>query len=192
MPKQVDVAAQRQEIRSAARKVFGRKGVRGTGLGHVARAAGMGRTSLYHYYPDKDALLRDLVLEMLAGERELFRACLRAPGPVVPRVHRLVDGCVALFDDWASLGRLFIDLRLGEAVRFRKFFREIREELASALREGRARGEVSAALDPLLVGVTLIGAIDGLLIQHFLDNGALDPEALRGELHRVVDRVLAP
>ncbi|MBW2237392.1 MAG: TetR/AcrR family transcriptional regulator [Deltaproteobacteria bacterium] len=173
MPKQVDAAAQRREIRSAARRVFARRGVPGTGLGHVARAAGMGRTSLYHYYADKDALLHDLVAETLEGERELFHACLRAEGSVLDRVQQLTDGCVALFEDWASLGRLFIDLRLRDA-------------------EGQRRGEVTAELDPLLAGATLIGAIDGLLIQHFLDSKALDPDALRVELRRIVRAVLAP
>jgi len=191
VPKQIDASAQRREIRRAARRVFGRKGVQGTGLAHVARAAGMGRSSLYHYYPDKEALLRDLVHETLAEERELFRACLRSPGPVLDRVHRLTDGCVALLDGWASLGRLFIDLRMGDTSRFRRFFREIRSELAETLREGQRSGEIAADLDPFLTGATLIGAIDGLLIQHFLDSRALAPEALRAELRRTVSRVLS-
>jgi len=158
----------------------------------VAQAAGMGRTSLYHYYPDKDALLHDLVAETLAGERALFHSCLAGGGPVRERIGRLTDGCVGLFADWAALGRLFIDLRLRDAERFRGFFREIRGEFAEVLREGQRSGEVSAELEPVLTAATLIGAIDGLLIQHFLDSEALDPEALRGELRRVVARVLAP
>lgn len=192
MPKQVDASAQREEIRRAARRVFAHKGIPGTGLAHVARAAGMGRSSLYHYYADKDALLHDLVAEALAGERALFHACLAGPDPVALRVQRLVDGCVALFDDWASLGRLFIDLRMRDGVRFRSFFREIRDELAGVLREGQARGEVAADADPLLTAATLIGAIDGLLIQHFLDPGAFDADALRRELGRIARRAVAP
>ncbi len=192
MPKQVDAQAQRGEIRRAARRVFARKGVRGTGLEHVARAAGMGRSSLYHYYPDKDALLRDLVAETLAEERALFRACLRAEAPVLERVERLVEGCVGLFETWASLGRLFLDLRLRDGRGFRRFFREVREEFAEVLREGQARGEVAAEVDPFLAGATLIGAIDGLLIQHFIDGEAFDPQALRDELLRVARRALAP
>lgn len=192
MPKQVDAAAQRREIRRAARRVFARRGVPGTGLAHVARAAGMGRSSLYHYYPDKQALVRDLIADTLAGERALFRACLRGEGGVLERIGRLMDGCVALFDEWASLGRLFIDLRLRDAVGFRRFFREIRDEFASVLREGQRSGEVAADVDPLLAGATLIGAIDGLLFQHFLDSKAFEPEALRRELRRIAKRVIEP
>ena len=192
MPKQVDAGAQRAEIRHAARRVFAQAGLAGTGLARVARAAGMGRSSLYHYYPDKESLLRDLVADALAEERALFHACLRCDAPVLERVERLLDGCVALFDSWASLGRLFIDLRLRDVVGFRAFFREIRDEFAAVLREGQARGEIAAEVDPLLAGATLIGAIDGLLIQHFLDSQALDPEALRAELGRIASRALSP
>ena len=82
--------------------------------------------------------------------------------------------------------------RLRDAKGFREFFREVREEFAEVLREGQARGEVAPDLDPLLAGATLIGAIDGLLIQHFLDDEAFEREALRAELERIARRVLAP
>ncbi|NNL67364.1 MAG: TetR family transcriptional regulator, partial [Myxococcales bacterium] len=38
MPKQVDAVEQRRTIRRAARRVFARRGVHGTGLAHVATA----------------------------------------------------------------------------------------------------------------------------------------------------------
>ena len=192
MPKQVDAALQRQEIREAARRVFASRGVRGTGLAHVADAAGMGRSSLYHYYPDKEALLRALIDETLAEERALFRTCLRSEGSVLERVQRLLDGCIAMLDAWASLGRLFLDLRLRDVEGFREFFREIRDELTAVIDEGRRRGEVARDVDPPLAAATLIGAIDGLLFQHFLDAEAFDPEAMRRELGRFARRTLEP
>ena len=192
MPKQVDAAAQRHQIRHAARRVFAQQGIPQTGLAHVARAAGMGRSSLYHYYPDKDALLHDLIRDVLAEERALFDACLGGEGSVLERVERLLDGCLALFESWASLGRLFIDLRLRDAVGFRDFFREVRAQLAAVLREGQRCGEVAPEVDPELAGATLIGAIDGLLFQHFLDREAFEPERLRRELGRIAKRALTP
>jgi len=192
MPKQVDASEQRREIRDAARAVFARRGVKGTGLTHVADAVGLGRSSLYHYYPDKDALLRDLVLETLREERALFRTCLRGPGSAEERVLRLMDANVALFDAWVGLGRVTIELRLGDAKRFRRFFREVRTELADVLRAGQGVGEVDPALDPDLCAAVLIGAIDGLLLQHLVDPQALDVEALRTELRRVARRALVP
>jgi AcrR family transcriptional regulator len=190
MPKQVDAAALKREIRSAARQVFARRGVRGTGLTHVAEEVGMGRSSLYHYYPDKDALLSDLVIEMLRQERALFRTCLRGPGSVLARVRHLLDTNVALFDDWAAVGRVMVELRLNDARRFRRFFRGFRAELAAALVEGQASGEIDSGLDTEMSAATLIGAIDGLLFQYFLDPRALPKERVRKALHSIVSRSL--
>ena len=192
MPKQVDATALRRDIRRAARRVFAGKGVQGTGLGHVAREAGMGRSSLYHYYPDKDALLGDLMAETLRDEAALFRASLRGEGGTQERLHRLMDSCVAMLDEWAAAFRMMHDFRLRDASRFAGHLREMREELAECLRQGQQLGEVVASLDPESAAATLIGAIDGLLLQHFLDPRALDPDALRSELRRVVTRVVAP
>ena len=76
MPKVVDAAEQRSRIREAARQVFARRGVAGTGLVHVAKAARISRSNLYHYYPDKAAPFRDLAQELLDEEEALFRAAL--------------------------------------------------------------------------------------------------------------------
>ena len=190
MPKRVDAAAQRGEIRDAARRVFARRGVSGTGLAHVAREVGMGRTSLYHYYADKDSLLADLLRETLADESALFRTHLRAEGTAVSRVLALFDACIALFGQWADVGRMLLDFRLRDAEHFRRYFREFRGELARALREGQDSGEIDLDLDPVHASATLFGAIDGLLLQHFLDPKALDLDALRAELRRIVLRTL--
>lgn len=193
MPKIVDATAQRLEIREAARQVFARRGVRGTGLTHVAEAAGMGRSSLYHYYPDKDALLRDLVRHTLDQERALFRACLRGEGPPLKRIERLMGSCVDLFPEWAAFGRMLLDLRVADARLFRNFFREARGELADVIREGQRSGAVRTGFEPQLMAATLIGMIDGLLFQHFADPRALgDPKRVAAALCDDTRRLLEP
>ena len=193
MPRLVDPVAQRREIVRAARRVFGRRGLKGTGLTHVARAAGMGRSSLYHYYPDKQALVRDLVQDLLAEEEELFASALDEPGPPRERIERLARRLIELFEPWSAVGRLLFDLRSSETARFRVFFRTVREALAAAIAEGQATGEIDAALDPVLAASTIIGAVDGLLLQHFVDARAFpDRDALADALAGAVGKVLRP
>jgi AcrR family transcriptional regulator len=192
MPKIVDAALQRRQICEAARQVFARRGVVGTGLTHVAKAAGMGRSSLYHYYPDKPTLLRDLARQLLDDELAVFVAVLRGDGAPGERVERLARGMVTLFDEYAASFRMVFDLRLRDAGRFKIFFRKIRKELAAVIAEGQAQGEFDAALDPALAASTLIGAIDGLLFQHFADGRAFPQlDALGDELVRISRKGLA-
>jgi len=191
MPKIVDPIRQRQDIRAAALHVFARRGVRGTGLAHVAEAAGMGRSSLYHYYPDKDSLLADMVDELLEDERELFRACLRGEGSPADRLERLARACAALFPEWAVFGRSLMDLRLEDVKRLRGFFREIRRELAAVIAQGQVDGSMTNEQDAEVMASILIGAIDGLLLQYFVDARALpSPAALAQALVDVTHRVV--
>jgi AcrR family transcriptional regulator len=193
VPKVVDAQAQRRQIRRAAQHVFSRRGVSGTGLTHVAEAVGMGRSSLYHYYPDKRSLVRDLVRDLLADEEELFRAAAEAPGRPLERIEALMTSLLALFEDWTSLGRLLSELRLRDASLFRPFFRRVRRILARLVVEGQGAGEIDARLEPELVAATLIGAIDGLLVQHAVDAGAFrDRDALRETVILSVRKALRP
>ncbi len=193
MPKIVDARAQRRDIRSAARRVFSQHGVAGTGLAHVAEAAGMGRSSLYHYYPDKASLLRDLVRDLLAEEGAVFREALRGEGHALERIERLMTVLAGMFEEWTHAGRMISDLRVGDARLFRPFFRRVRRELAATIAEGQRSGAIDRRADPELAAATLIGAVDGLLLQRIVDPSAFQPLArLRDELVRLTRRSLEP
>jgi AcrR family transcriptional regulator len=193
MPKLVDPVVQRREIRTAARRVFSRRGVAGTGLSHVAEAAGMGRSSLYHYYPDKAALMRDLLREVMSEEESFFAAAVRGEGTPMERAERLAGLLAGMFEQWTAVGRMLFDLRLRETRGFRPFFRRIRDHLASLIAEGQRLGEMDARLDPSLGSATLIGTVDGLLLQHLVDPRAFsDSKALADTLVLAVRKLLQP
>jgi len=191
MPKIVDASAQRGEIRRAARRVFARRGIARTGLSHVAKSAGMGRSSLYHYYPDKASLVRDLARELLTEEEALFAGALRKSGRPLERIERLTSELTGLFGAWAALGRLVYDLRSLDTARFRVFFRRIRRHLTELILEGQRCGEIDRELDPELAAANVIGAIDGVLLQKFVDPAAFDdPHALARSLARSARKAL--
>ncbi|MFQ5457767.1 MAG: TetR/AcrR family transcriptional regulator [Myxococcota bacterium] len=192
MPKIVDPAAQRRTIRDAARRVFARRGVAGVGLTHVARKAGMGRSSIYHYYPDKSALMRDLIRELLAEEEALFAAAVHGEGTPLARMERLTVALTEVFADWSAVGRMILDLRLRDSPLFRPFFKRIRRDLAELIAQGQRGSEFDRILDPRLVSATLIGAIDGLLLQQLVDPRAFpDGTALRETLLAVFRKALS-
>jgi AcrR family transcriptional regulator len=179
MPKVVDSGVQRREIREAARRVFAKRGVAATGLAQVAEAAGMGRSSLYHYYPDRTALVRDLLRDLLAEEETLFVGVAGGEGSPLARLEGLAAAMPALFGEWAMVGRLLLELRSSDARLFRPYLRRMRDALASLIAEGQRAGEMDRDLDPRLASSTLIGVIDGILLQYlvdpavFADRGAL-------------------
>ncbi len=193
MPKIVDAAEQRRRIRAAARRVFSARGIATTGLGHVAAAAGMRRSSLYHYYPDKKAVVRDLADELLAEEEAMFDAALAEEGSAVERIERLTASVADLFDRRASLGRLLLETWASDPSRVRRVLRRVRGSIAALIRSGQEQGEIDARLDPDAVAVLVIGLMDGLMLQIFLDpKGVQLGPRLRSSLVQTVRRTLAP
>jgi len=193
MPKIVDAVAQRSAIRRAARRVFSQRGVAGTGLAHVAREARIGRSTIYHYYRDKTALTRDMIRELLAEEEALFSAAARGTGTPLHRLEQLTMALTGLFEGWASLERMLLDLRLRDATLFRPFFRNIRRDLAGLIAEGQRKGQIDRGLDPLFTAATIIGAVDGLLLQFLVDPRAIpDAGALGDSLLQIFRKAVRP
>lgn len=192
MPKIVDREVQRRNIRTAARRVFARRGVEAVGLVHVARAAGIGRASIYHYYRDKGSLVRDLVRDLLAEEESLFVSALRnVRGSPLQRIERLTGGLTELFADWASVGRMLLDLWSISGASFKPFFRRIRRDLAKLIAEGQRSGEIQRSLKPEEAATAVIAIVDGLLLQKIVEGGASDDaDATRRVLVSCVRRML--
>jgi len=193
MPKIVDAEEQRRRIRDAARRVFSRHGLAGTGLARVAAAARMGRSNLYHYYPHKNALIRDLADELLAEEEALFAGVVAGPGSPLARIEHLAAAVTELFGRWLDTGQLLLQLWANEPRRVRPFFHRIRAALTAIIREGQREGEIADRVSPGLAAGLVIGLIDGLLLQAFLDPRAFpEPAEVQSALVDAVHRMLAP
>lgn len=193
VPRIVDATRQRARIRAAARRVFSRRGIAGVGLTHVAREAGVSRANLYHYYVDKAELVRDLAQELLAEEEALFREALESPGSVVERIEGLVDRIVERFATWSRVGGLLLQVWMAEQRHVRTLLRALRSVLAQLLREAQEAGEVDRTLSAEAIATLLIGMIDGLILQVFLDPRALPSEReMRRSLLQLLGKILRP
>ncbi len=97
-PERADAARNRERILAAARELIARKGVRQITLEEVAKAAGVGRATLFRRFPDRATLLLALLDE---HERELQDAILNGDPPLGPgaaSASRLTSFAEALFD----------------------------------------------------------------------------------------------
>lgn len=193
MPKIVDRAARRRRILDAAGRVFARRGIAGTGLSHVAEAAGMRRSNLYHYYPDKDSLIGALADALLADEEALFQAALAGPGTALERLDRLVAGFADLFEPRAALGRVLLEVWASSPRRMRRALRRVRASLADLVRGGQSAGELDPDLDADTAALLLVALLDGLVVQMFLDPTRTPRgTTLRRALTDAVRRALTP
>jgi AcrR family transcriptional regulator len=93
-----DAARNRARIVDAAQRLFAQEGVAGVTMEQVARAAGVGKGTVFHRFGDRAGLAMALLDH---GERELQDAVLHAPpplGPGAPDRERLFAFVEALAD----------------------------------------------------------------------------------------------
>lgn len=130
----------RDEVLARVLTVVRRQGYDGASLAELSKATGLGKSSLYHHFPDGKDDMIGAVLSHLEDvlERDVF-APLRAPGDPEARLRRM---CQSL-DDIYSGGReacLLATLGVGESSRqfhsrVRRIFRAWIGAIAAALRD---------------------------------------------------------
>jgi AcrR family transcriptional regulator len=103
-----DAARNRERVLAAARRLFAERGVANVTMEQIARAAGVGKGTVFHRFGDRAGLALALLDD---GERELQDAVLhgRPPlGPGAPARERLVAFIDALLDFTAENAELLI------------------------------------------------------------------------------------
>ena len=184
-PERADAARNRARILDAARSLFAERGVREVSLEEVARAAGVGKATLFRRFGDRGGLFLALLDE---HERELQDAILRgAPplGPGAPARERLLA---------------FLDALLRLSLEHRELL------LASETSRPGARlqtgayafwhrhvswllGELRAAGDPDLLAHVLLAAFDAELLTALQDQGR-DEASVRDAIHAIANGLL--
>jgi hypothetical protein len=135
--------------------------------------------------------VRDLARELLAEEERLFEEALGASGSVNERIPRLADAVVERFAAWSHYGRPLLEIWAQESRRLRPLLRRLREGVAALIVEGQRRGEVARDLPPVETAALLIGLIDGLMLQVFMDPTAIHASpAMRDALVEAIRRIL--
>jgi AcrR family transcriptional regulator len=76
----------RRRMLNAARYLVLRQGLRATTMEAIAREAGVAKPTLYSYFPDKDAVFRAIVEDLMAAVLTGFSAALRGEGDAVTRI----------------------------------------------------------------------------------------------------------
>jgi AcrR family transcriptional regulator len=166
-PERADAARNRARILKAARALFAERGPAEVTLGEVAKAAGVGKATLFRRFGDRGALFLALLDE---HERDLQDAVLRGEpplGPGAPARERLVaflDALLALSLEHRDLLVASETARPGARLQTGAYAFWHRH-LSVLLGELRATG------DPDLLAHLLLAAFDAELLTALLDQG---------------------
>ncbi|MEM7136633.1 MAG: TetR/AcrR family transcriptional regulator [Myxococcota bacterium] len=187
-----------QQIIEAAIRVLARQGYARTSLLEIAKEAGMSKGALHYHYPTKEALIH-AVLETACNvvqERtlaawtpsdnpfEALRGSLEELWAI--RAERTDEAIVVA--DLLALSLYDEALRPKLAEFYQLGARQIRSYLEANLMSLGLEPRVSLDVLPRIV----IGMLDGLVMQAFVDPDALPPDAVVDAVQAIAVSIFAP
>jgi AcrR family transcriptional regulator len=137
----------RDEVIERLMRVVRRAGYDGASLAELSKATGLGKSSLYHYFPaGKDDMVRAVLEHLETQLRDTVFSPLRGPGPARRRVEEMVQ----TIDEYYRGGReacVLGNLVLGTSrTRFRRQLQAIFDEWIDALAGALVDAGVGRAL----------------------------------------------
>jgi AcrR family transcriptional regulator len=184
------------QIFEVACRLFAQKGFDGVSMRDIALECGISKATLYHYFPDKDSLLRPLAMGVT---KALYLHVARHDDPTLPatqRLRHLVVETARFFDRhrWAWIASAstfwndpelrFRRERIGWRDRYERLLREI-------LEAGIAAGDIRA-MDVPVAGRMIIGAVNWMA-RWYDPKGALPaPDIAQAFCDMVLDGIVAP
>lgn len=160
-----DYEAKRQVILQKSAELFAQFGYSGTSITMIADACGASKALLYHYYPDKEAVLFDI----LSSHLEHLIACVEAAVEAAPeggRIHAIAGALLEAYRDADAEHQIQIaNLKLLPADR-QEALRGMERRLVTLLADAIAIEVPEIGRGPLLKPVTM--SAFGMLNWHYL------------------------
>jgi AcrR family transcriptional regulator len=169
----------KKTIVTAAITVFSRKGYAAARMVDVALAAGIGKGTIYQYFPSKEALFfatfeylmtqTGVQMENLAAERTgsaAGRLSAMAEAVLIAWMDRL-DAYGLVLEFWSATTTSPQRMRFKTA--FQNAYADFRKTVSALIQAGMDSGEFHSRVDAGMLAAALIGSWDALLLQAWLD-----------------------
>jgi AcrR family transcriptional regulator len=171
----------RREILRAALRAFREKGYHATTLEAIAEHLGVRKAALYHYFPDKDAILHACHQESLA-ELDRIRAGARDHATAAEQLAHLIREHVRVMTDTLEGSPLAFEVsalspeRQAEVIAGRdRYERALRRVIARGVEEGEFRH-----VNPKTAAFAILGAINWIA-RWYRPEGSLHADELGRE-----------
>ena len=158
-----DAVENHRRILEAAREAFAERGVDGTSMHRIGRAAGVGQGTLYRHFEHKGALCSALLSEEIEGFVDEMRRRTGGRGPALGRLKWFL-GWVARFNEenGSLLGAIRDAASGGRRVELygNPFYESLRNTVVELLDEALGGGEIPTDLDVECLADTLLAGLN--------------------------------
>ena len=185
-------------ILQAARKRFAYYGFSKVTMDEIAQDAGMGKASLYYYFPTKE----DLFKMVISHEQDEFikklEEILENKSTTVQKLNQYVPERMSHFEVFINLGKLsfqsFQELKPLFSDLHKKFSEREHALLSEIIEEGIKNGELRKG-DSNQIATLILHILHGLRLRtfHFLQDMQANKELyenLKNEMHQVINMII--
>jgi AcrR family transcriptional regulator len=176
----------RERIRKEAAALFRRKGFNGTSMAELANEVGITKSSLYHHFSSKQALLSEIIEVTVSRVTPLLEAVAESDLPIAERLGRAValhtveaihdrDAVACFIEEGRYLAPDFMAAHVAKRDRYEAIFRHMFEE-------GIASGEF-VEQDVGLAVKAILGMCNSA-VRWYQPGGGHTPEEIASEFAR--------
>ncbi len=164
--------ARKEQILTAAERIFAHKGFADATVSEVAREAGLSDATIYEYFSSKEELLFSIPLPTTRKAAQELRTHLDYMRGATNKIRGIIYGYLSFYQnhpDYASVLMLILkqNRKFLETEAY-QLIREVSRMITRVLEEGIASDEFKPDTDPYLVRAVILGTIEHSVITWLL------------------------
>ena len=164
-PRAADYDEKRQLLLHACADLFARQGYDRTSINDIAAACGVSKALIYHYYPNKEQLLVDIIRRHLAELLDAVETAARAAGDD-GRLHAIVHALLEAYRDADALHKIQVNELSRLPQESQAELKTVERELVAIFSEALVLAVPELARSSLLKPVTM--SLFGMLNWHYM------------------------
>jgi TetR/AcrR family transcriptional repressor of nem operon len=192
VPRSVDKKEKAARIGSAAITVFRKLGYHDARMADIAEAAGMGKGTLYEYFPNKEEILRFEFQRYFAAFEAGASAAMAEADTPGDRLQSLVRFAFDHATGWEEHCGVYVDYfgsggrDDGAAFSLSSIYTVVEDVIRRLIEEGQASGEIAAGLEPGATAELLVSFFDGVVLHGVFSERRSNAESLQSAALRVL------
>ncbi len=172
MARHTKLEARKEQILTAAERIFAGKGFADATVAEVAREAGLSDATIYEYFSSKEELLFSIPLQTTRKAARELHTHLDYIRGAVNKIRGIIYGYLSFYQnhpDYASVLMLILkqNRKFLETEAY-QLIREVSRMITRVLEEGIASDEFKPDTDPYLVRAVILGTIEHSVVTWLL------------------------
>lgn len=181
--REMNKARNRNRLIASATTAFAESGVKGANINLISLEAGLGKGTVYNYFPSKKELFLGVINSIGHDLAAALKGLADDGGSLTGHLKALTTGLFSFYGADADRAKLAIrtvaDHRVERQRAVMAAFAPFLDPVQAALTSASEKGELRADLDPFISAVTLWGLINHQAAFHWLvSSRSLESEPL--------------